>query len=112
MTKKEEALRFGGEFGTKRGPNTKGVGLSTFKSMVWISNLGGLTLCAIALELFVVQQSFGWGLFCLIAGVIIAIFPSNYEIVGMEEDAEEEPRTQGESKENLGRKKGNRQGNG
>ncbi len=89
MPEDKEALRFGGEFGPKRGPNTKGVGLSTFKSMVWISNIGGLTLCAIALELFIVQQSFGWGLFCLIAGIIIAIFPSNYEIVGMEEIPEE-----------------------
>ena len=85
----KDALRFGGEFGPKRGANTKGVGLSTFKSMVWISNIGGLTLCAIALELFIVQQAFGWGLFCLIAGIIIAIFPSNYEIVGMEEVAPE-----------------------
>ena len=96
MSKKEEALRFGGEFGPKKGPNTKGVGLSTFKSMVWISNIGGLTLCAIALELFVVQQSFGWGLFCLIAGVVIAIFPSNYEIIGMEEEASEEGSSDGE----------------
>ena len=83
--KKEEALRFGGEFGPYRGEGTKGVGLSTFKTMVWISNVGGLTLCAIALELFIVQQAFGWGLFCLVAGIIIALFPSNYEIIGMEE---------------------------
>ena len=34
----------------------------------------------------VVQQSFGIGLALLIAGVIIALFPSNYEIRGMEED--------------------------
>ena len=33
----------------------------------------------------VVQQLFGIGLLCLIAGVIIALFPSNYEITGMEE---------------------------
>ena len=32
-----------------------------------------------------VQQSFGIGLALLIAGVIIALFPSNYEIRGMEE---------------------------
>ena len=88
-TQHEEALRFGGEFGPHRSGTTKGVSLSTFKSMVWISNVGGLILCAISLELFVVQQAFGWGLFCLIAGIVIAIFPSNYEIVGMEEDAEE-----------------------
>ena len=91
----EEALRFGGEFGPHRSGTTKGVRLSTFKSMVWISNVGGLILCAISLELFVVQQAFGWGLFCLIAGIAIAIFPSNYEIIGMEKqsidpDAEQE----------------------
>ena len=89
VEEKKEALRFGGEFGPLRKEGTKGVGLSTFKSMVWISNVGGLTLVAIALELFIVQQSFGWGLFCLIAGIIIALFPSNYEIVGMEESPEE-----------------------
>ena len=39
-----------------------------------------------ALELLFVQQEFMWGLISLIAGVLIALFPSNYEIVGMEED--------------------------
>ena len=93
----KEALRFGGEFGPYRSGTTKGVNLSTFKSMVWISNLGGLILCAISLELFVVQQAFGWGLFCLIAGVIIAIFPSNYEIIGMEN----QPQKNGEESEEI-----------
>jgi hypothetical protein len=41
----------------------------------------------------VVQQSFYLGLACIVAGVIIALFPSNYEIVGMEEieEATESP---------------------
>ena len=34
----------------------------------------------------VVQKSFGIGLLLLIAGVVIALFPSNYEIRGMEEN--------------------------
>jgi len=38
--------------------------------------------------LFVVQN-FMWGFLALIAGVAIALFPSNYEIVGMEESQEE-----------------------
>jgi hypothetical protein len=33
-----------------------------------------------------VQQEFMWGLISLIAGVLIALFPSNYEIVGMEDE--------------------------
>jgi|TARA_B100001094_G_C17507849_1_gene474145 hypothetical protein len=82
---KENPLRFGAEFGPKGVENPSGVSLSTFKSLVWISNLGGLILFAIGLELMVVQQSFGIGLALLIAGVIIALFPSNYEIRGMEE---------------------------
>ena len=39
----------------------------------------------IGLELMVVQQSFWLGLACIVAGVVIALFPSNYEIVGMED---------------------------
>ena len=39
-----------------------------------------------ALEFLFVQQEFGMGLGFLIAGVIVALFPSNYEIRGMEED--------------------------
>ena len=34
----------------------------------------------------IVKQQFYFGLGSLVAGVIIALFPSNYEIVGMEED--------------------------
>jgi len=30
-----------------------------------------------------VRKMFGWGLLALIAAVAIALFPSNYEIVGM-----------------------------
>jgi hypothetical protein len=81
----KDPLRFGAEFGPKGIANPSGVSLSTFKTLVWVSNIGGLVLFAIGLELMVVQQSFGIGLGCLIAGVIIALFPSNYEIRGMEE---------------------------
>ena len=81
---KKDPIRFGAEFGPKRTDRTKGVSLSTFKSLVWVSNLGGLILCAIALELMITGQ-FLLGLGSMIAGVVIALFPSNYEIVGMEE---------------------------
>ncbi len=81
---KEDPLRFGAEFGPKRTENSTGVSLSTFKNLVWISNLGGLLLCAIGLELIVVQQQGYWGLGAIVAGVIVALFQSNYEIVGME----------------------------
>jgi len=81
----EDPIRFGAEFGPKRGRSSTGVSLSTFKNLVWVSNLGGLFVFVIGLELMVVKQSFGLGLFCIVAGVIIALFPSNYEIVGMEE---------------------------
>lgn len=83
--KEETAQRFGGEFGPYRKEGTPGVTLSTFKTLVWISNLGGMLLVVVALEMLFVQQMFGWGLVCLILGVGIALFPSNYEIVGMEE---------------------------
>ena len=82
----EGAQRFGGEFGPNRGPNTTGVSLSTFKTLVWVSNIGGLLLVVFALEFLFVQQEFGMGLGFLIAGVIVALFPSIYEIRGMEED--------------------------
>ena len=82
----EGAQRFGGEFGPNRGPNTTCVSLSTFKTLVWVSNIGGLLLVVFALEFLFVQQEFGMGLGFLIAGVIVALFPSNYEIRGMEED--------------------------
>ena len=81
---KDDPIRFGAEFGPKRTERPKGVSLSTFKSLVWVSNLGGLILCAIALELMITGQ-FLIGLGSMIAGVVIALFPSNYEIVGMEE---------------------------
>ena len=80
----EDPVRFGAEFGPKRTENSTGGSLSTFKNLVWISNLGGLLLCAIGLELIVVQQQAYWGLGAIIAGVIVALFPSSYEIVGME----------------------------
>ena len=79
-------LRFGAEFGPKGVENPSGVSLSTFKTLVWVSNVGGLILFAIGLELMVVQQSFGIGLTFLVAGVVIALFPSKYEIKGMEVD--------------------------
>lgn len=93
-----DPVRFGAEFGPKRSANSTGVSLSTFKSLVWVSNLGGLLLFAIGLELMIVQQSFYIGLGCIIAGVAIALFPSNYEIVGMEdlEDADGEDGPRGE----------------
>ena len=81
--KEEDPVRFGAEFGPKRTENSTGVSLSTFKTLVWVSNLGGLLLCVIGLELMMVQQEFWMALFCIVAGVAIALFPSNYEIVGM-----------------------------
>ena len=81
----EEPIRFGAEFGPKRSKRSSGVSLSTFKTLVWVSNLGGLVLFVIGLELMGVQQSFWFGLACIVAGVVVALFPSNYEIVGMED---------------------------
>ena len=80
------AQRFGGEFGPYRKPGTQGVSLSTFKTLVWTSNIGGLLLVVLALELLFVQQRFNWGLLALVLGVAVALFPSNYEIVGMNEE--------------------------
>ncbi len=34
--------------------------------------------------MMIVQQRFWWGLAAAIAGIAIALFPSNYEITGME----------------------------
>ena len=51
---------------------------------LWVSNLGGLLLVVIGLELMIVQSEFFMALGCIVAGVIVAMFPSNYEIVGME----------------------------
>ena len=81
----EEPIRFGAEFGPKRSKRSSGVSLSTFKTLVWVSNLGGLVLFVIGLELMVVEHSFWFGLACIVAGVGVALFPSNYEIVGMED---------------------------
>ena len=83
---KSDAQRFGGEFGPFRKGETTGVSLSTFKTLVWISNIGGLILVVLALEMLFVKQMFGWGLLALIGGVAIALFPSNYEIVGMNDE--------------------------
>ena len=48
----DDPVRFGAEFGPDAMSGTsKGVGLATFKRLVWISNLGGLLLVAIALEM-------------------------------------------------------------
>ena len=81
----EDPIRFGAEFGPVRTRSSSGVSLSTFKTLVWVSNLGGLFLFVIGLERMVVKQSFALGLACIVSGVIVALFPSNYEIVGMEE---------------------------
>ena len=84
-----DAQRFGGEFGPYRKPGTTGVPLSTFKTLVWTSNIGGLLLVVLALEMLFVQQMFMWGLVTLIAGVVVALFPSNYEIHGMSDNDDE-----------------------
>ena len=81
---KEDPVRFGAEFGPKRTENSTGVSLGTFKNLVWISNLGGLLLVAIGLELIMVQQQFYLGVAAIVGGVAVALFPSNYEIVGRE----------------------------
>ena len=85
---KNDAQRFGGEFGPYRKPGTTGVPLSTFKTLVWTSNIGGLLLCVIALEMLFVRQMFFWGLMAMLGGVAVALFPSNYEIVGMSDDGD------------------------
>ena len=82
----EKPIRFGAEFGPESiSGHTKGVGLATFKRLVWISNLGGLLLVAIALEMAIAYRMFWWALVVGIAGVLVALFPSNYEIMGMDE---------------------------
>jgi uncharacterized membrane protein len=86
--KQDTAQRFGGEFGPFRKEGTPGVTLSTFKTLVWTSNIGGMLLVVIALEMLFVRQMFGWGLMCLVLGVAVAFFTTNYEIVGMEETEE------------------------
>lgn len=89
MSVEKDPVRFGAEFGPYRSQHHKGVTLSTFKTLVWVSNLGGLLLVVVALEMMIVQQRFYWGLAAMIAGIVVALFPSNYEIVGME--TEDEP---------------------
>jgi len=89
---KNDAQRFGGEFGPYRKPGTTGVPLSTFKTLVWTSNIGGLVLCVLALEMLFVRQMFFWGLIALLAGVAVALFPSNYEIIGMSDDVGSKPK--------------------
>ncbi len=75
--KQDTAQRFGGEFGPFRKEGTPGVTLSTFKTLVWTSNIGGMLLVVIALEMLFVRTMFGWGLMCLVLGVAVALFPSN-----------------------------------
>ncbi len=82
----DDPIRFGAEFGPYRSSRSSGVSLSTFKTLVWTSNVGGLILMVIGLELLIVTHSYTWAMVCFIAGVAIALFPSNYEIVGMEEE--------------------------
>ena len=64
---KNDAQRFGGEFGPYRKPGTTGVPLSTFKTLVWTSNIGGLLLCVLALEMLFVRQMFFWGLMATVS---------------------------------------------
>lgn len=83
---KDAPVRFGAEFGpASMSGSTKGVGMATFKRLVWISNLGGLLLVAIALEMMIAYKMFITGVVTLVAGVIVALFPSNFEIAGMDE---------------------------
>ena len=81
----DDPVRFGAEFGPdSMSGTTKGVGLATFKRLVWIANIGGLILMVIALEMAIVYKMFWWALATGIAGVLVALFPSNYEIIGMD----------------------------
>ncbi len=88
MSTEKDPVRFGAEFGPYRSQHHKGVTLSTFKTLVWVSNIGGLLLVVVALEMMIIQQRFYWGLAAMIAGIVVALFPSNYEIVGMEKEDE------------------------
>ena len=81
----DDPVRFGAEFGPESiSGTTKGAGLATFKRLVWISNIGGLLLMVIALEMAIVYKMFWWALATGIAGILVALFPSNYEITGMD----------------------------
>ena len=53
--KDDTAQRFGGEFGPYRKEGTPGVTLGTFKTLVWTSNIGGLLILVIALEMMFVR---------------------------------------------------------
>ena len=53
-------------------------------------------LLVISLELLFVAQQFGWGLL-LLCWVGVALFPSNYEIRGMEDDEEAPPEGEAEA---------------
>tara|TARA_B100000029_G_C17308021_1_gene863281 strand:+ start:429 stop:734 length:306 start_codon:yes stop_codon:yes gene_type:complete len=99
MTEEKEPVRFGAEFGPYRSKHQKGVSLSTFKTLVWVSNLGGLLLVVVSFEMMIVQQRFYWGIAALLAGVIVALFPSNYEIVGMESKENEEKDSESDDEE-------------
>ena len=55
--KQDTAQRFGGEFGPFRKEGTPGVTLSTFKTLVWTSNIGGMLLVVLALEMLFVRQN-------------------------------------------------------
>ena len=57
--KQDTAQRFGGEFGPYRKEGTPGVSLSTFKTLVWTSNIGGMLLVVIALEMLGQHQNLG-----------------------------------------------------
>ena len=99
MSEENDPVRFGAEFGPYRSQHQKGVSLSTFKTLVWVSNIGGLLLVVIAFEMMIVQQRFYWGIATLLAGVLVALFPSNYEIVGMESEVDGKESSEDEEEE-------------
>ena len=41
---KDDPVRFGAEFGPHRTKRASGVSLSTFKTLVWVSNLGPIPI--------------------------------------------------------------------
>ena len=52
----EKPIRFGAEFGPYRSSRSSGVSLSTFKTLVWTSNVGGLILMVIGLAMNQIRQ--------------------------------------------------------
>ena len=58
----EGAQRFDGEFGPVISANKTGESLSTFKTLVWVSNIGGLLLVVFALEFCLSNRNSEWGL--------------------------------------------------